>query len=50
MDGVILGGWEWVAAAWGVSLGIFVTYAVVLEVRLRRARGRDGAAGQEGAR
>lgn len=38
MDGVIQGGWEWVAAAWGISLGLLVAYAVTLEVRLRKAR------------
>ena len=38
MDGVIQGGWEWVAAAWGISLALLLTYAIALEVRLRRAR------------
>lgn len=38
MDGMIQGGWEWVAAAWGVSLGLLVVYAVTLELRLKRAR------------
>jgi hypothetical protein len=40
MDGVIQGGWEWVAAAWGVSLAVLVTYIVVLELRLRGTRDR----------
>jgi len=37
MDGVIIGGWGWVAAAWAISLSLLVTYAVVLHIRLRRA-------------
>jgi len=41
MDGVIQGGWEWVAAAWGISLGLLVAYAVTLEVRLRKTRPDD---------
>jgi len=40
MDGVIQGGWEWVAAAWGISLSLLVSYAVVLQVRLRQTRDR----------
>lgn len=40
MDGVIDGGWGWVAAAWGLSLGLLATYVVALELRLRRAQRR----------
>ncbi len=38
MDGVIVGGWGWVAAAWGISLSLLAAYAIVLNLRLRRAR------------
>lgn len=38
MDGVIQGGWEWVEAAWGISLGLLLAYAILLEVRLRATR------------
>jgi hypothetical protein len=38
MDGVITGGWNFVAAAWGISLSLFITYALVTQVRLARAR------------
>lgn len=41
MDGVIRGGWDWVAAAWGISLGLLVVYAVTLELRLRKTRHHD---------
>lgn len=37
MDGIIQGGWEWVAAAWGISLTVLIAYAIALEVRLRRS-------------
>lgn len=36
MTGQIEGGWAFVAAAWGISLGIFVVYAALNEWRLRR--------------
>lgn len=38
MDGVITGGWGYVAAAWGISLSLFLAYALVTNVRLARAR------------
>jgi len=38
MEGVITGGWGWVAAAWGISLALLVSYAVALELRLRKTR------------
>jgi hypothetical protein len=38
MDGIIVGGWGWVAAAWGISLSLLASYALVLHIRLRRAR------------
>lgn len=38
MDGVIQGGWGYVAAAWGISLSLFVLYSVRLEWRLRQTR------------
>lgn len=41
MDGIIQGGWEWVAAAWGISLTVFATYAIVLQLRLRHERRRE---------
>lgn len=34
MSGVIEGGWGYVAAAWGISLGLLVIYAGVLVRRL----------------
>ena len=37
MEGVIQGGWEWVAAAWGISLAVLLGYAIALEVLARRA-------------
>lgn len=42
MEGVIQGGWEWVAAAWGISLAVFATYAIILQVRLNHERRREG--------
>ena len=38
MDGVIVGGWGYVAAAWGISLGLLLGWTVVLNVRLQAAR------------
>jgi hypothetical protein len=38
MDGVIVGGWGYVAAAWGISLGLLLGWTVLLNVRLRAAR------------
>ena len=38
MDGVIVGGWGYVAAAWGISLGLLLGWALVLSFRLRAAR------------
>jgi hypothetical protein len=38
MDGVIVGGWGFVGAAWGLSLSLFVGYAAITSARLARAR------------
>ncbi len=38
MDGVIVGGWGYVWAAWGLSLSLFVMYTVVVNVRLAKAQ------------
>lgn len=38
MDGVITGGWGYVWAAWGLSLGLFATYAVITSARLAKAQ------------
>lgn len=46
MDGVIVGGWGYVAAAWGTSLGLLLAWAVILNVRLAAAR---AAQANEGA-
>jgi hypothetical protein len=35
MRGAIAGGWGWVAAAWGLSLGLLGVYVAWLTVRLR---------------
>jgi len=37
VDGVIVGGWGYVWAAWGLSLSLFVTYVIVTNARLARA-------------
>jgi len=47
VDGVIVGGWGYVAAAWGISLGLLLGWAVVLNVRLAAAR--EAAQSREGA-
>ena len=38
MDGVIQGGWEYVGAAWGISLSMLVSYALIVVARLAAAR------------
>lgn len=38
MDGVITGGWGYVAAAWGLSLSILAIYTGSVVLRLRRER------------
>ena len=38
MSGVIEGGWGYVTAAWGISLGLLVIYAGVLVRRLAMER------------
>lgn len=40
MNGVIDGGWDWVAAAWGISLTVFASYAISLHLRIKSARGK----------
>ena len=47
MDGVIVGGWGYVAAAWGISLGLLLGWAVLLNFRIRAAR-ENAAAATEG--
>jgi hypothetical protein len=41
MNGVISGGWQFVWAAYGITVGAFVIYAVTLFVRLRGATTHD---------
>lgn len=38
MDGVIQGGWEYVWAAWGISLSMLACYALIVVLRLQAAR------------
>jgi len=38
MDGVIVGDWEYVWAAWGLSLSMFGAYCIVTSVRLKKAQ------------
>ena len=38
MDGVITGGWGFVAAAWGISLSMLLTYTLIVSLRLRAAK------------
>ena len=40
MNGVVLGGWEYVWAAYGVTATVFLIYGVTLVTRLRDARSR----------
>jgi hypothetical protein len=37
-NGVISGGWQFVWAAYGITLGAFLVYGVSLYVRLRAAQ------------
>jgi hypothetical protein len=41
MTGMIQGGWEYVYAAWGLSLGLLLAYSIAVEVRSRRGGGDD---------
>ena len=41
MEGVIVGGWGYVQAAWGISLSVLVVAVVVINLRLERARKRS---------
>ena len=41
MQGVIVGGWGYVFAAWGASLAVLLIYAVAVNIRLRRALRKD---------
>jgi hypothetical protein len=36
-QGVIIGGWQFVWAAYGITIGAFIVYGVTLFVRLREA-------------
>lgn len=51
MSGVIQGGWGYVAAAWGISLALLLTYAGVvlrgLAVQRRTAREQGASPNQE---
>lgn len=49
MSGMIVGGWEWVAAAWGISLGLLAVYVIAINLRLRReaARGAGSSPRQD---
>jgi hypothetical protein len=40
MNGVVLGGWEYVWGAYGVTAAAFLIYGVTLVTRLRDARSR----------
>lgn len=35
MSGVVSGGWGYVAAAWGVSLALLATYALLISIKLK---------------
>jgi len=39
--GVIQGGWGYVAAAYGISLSILLTYVLVVSFRLRALRAKE---------
>lgn len=39
-DGVIEGGWGYVAGAYGLSLGVLLVYVLVVTFRLRRLRNK----------
>lgn len=43
MDGMIQGGWEYVGAAWGISLTLLAAFAVFVNVQLARAERGGGA-------
>lgn len=40
MEGMVQGGWEYVAGAWGLSLALLLGYVISVESRLRAARRR----------
>lgn len=42
-DGVIQGGWNFVAAAYGLSLGILLAYTLIVTFRLRSLEQRKEA-------
>jgi|JI10StandDraft_1071094.scaffolds.fasta_scaffold6451413_1 hypothetical protein len=42
MEGIIQGGWEYVGAAWGISLFVFFAYAARLAWRLRNTPAEKG--------
>ena len=43
MTGVVVGGWEYVWAAYAITSGGLLIYAISLFSRLRKARGGSGA-------
>jgi hypothetical protein len=45
-QGVIVGGWEFVWAAYGLTFTAFLIYGVNLVARLRQARGREAQYGR----
>ena len=43
MSGVIVGGWGYVAAAWGISLSLLVGYGIAVSASLGAARRKSGS-------
>jgi hypothetical protein len=41
-QGVIVGGWEYVKMAYGLTFSVLVLYGILLVARLREARRREG--------
>lgn len=41
MNGVVVGGWQFVWAAYGLTFAAFALYGTLLIVRLREARRHD---------
>jgi hypothetical protein len=44
--GVVVGGWEYVWAAYGITALAFIVYGVSLITKLREERARDRAEGE----
>ena len=45
-EGVVVGGWEYVWAAYGVTALAFIVYGVTLITKLREERSRAAAEGE----